>query len=269
MPVTIDPRIAARRKAVAESRARVDLRRFLWVAVFGGFVGLVFWVMTSPWLSVQEIRIFGADRSDPAGILAAQHVVDGRPLVAIRPQRVVEALQADPWVAAASVDLVFPDAVEVTVEERRPVAWLTVGAGWALVADDGVVVDHAEVPGGDDPVIRISTEDPGLGEPLDDVTVTGIVTFLDALPAELARGAVARITDGEVWALITGRNVRLGRPIEMGEKAAAVAAVIDRSTEGVIDVIAPARPALWSTSPVEAAEPEDPDNPQPQVEGDG
>lgn len=251
--MTIDPRMAARRQGVAESRARLDLRRFLWLAAVLVVLSALAWILTSPMLSVRTITILGASNADPSQILIDQNVVDGRPLIAIRPGRVAEALEADPWVKAASVELVFPDTVDVTIAERVAIAWISLGDRWGLVAGDAVVLEYGNRPE-IGPIVELVGEDPGLGASVDGLSVVGAIEFISSLPTELAGVTSVTELDGELWATVGTRQVRLGRAVEMTAKAAAVSALIDSDVEGVIDVIAPARPAIWALQPPDDAD---------------
>lgn len=259
--MTIDPRISERRQRVAEERARFDVRRVIWFLVVLGSLGLAFWLVTSPLLSVQTITIFGATHAQVEEVLAAQQVVEGRPLIAIRSDSVAEAIESDPWVRSAGVELVFPSHVEVTVEERVAVAWVPTGARWGLIADDGVVVRYADEPSSEAAPVQIRAEDPGLGLTVSEPEILGAVAFLQALPADLAATAIVRLADQEMWAWVAERNVRLGRPIDMAAKASALAAIIDSAPPGVIDMIAPTRPAIWADSDGSV-------NPRPPDEGE-
>lgn len=260
--MTIDPRIVARRSQVAEGHAKSDLRRVLLLALAAAMIGGTIWLLTSPYMSVQDIVTYGADNSNVAGILAREGVMEGRPLIAIRAGSVAERLEEDPWIAEAAVELVFPNLVEVTVAERTGAAWIDVGRHWAQVARDGVVVGYAPAPPPGAPVVRLPAADPGLGEVLTDDMVVGGITFMGALPAALARGATVRADAGEVWAEVGDRPVRLGTATDMAAKAAAVAAVIGQTEEGVIDVIAPSRPAVRPGGGPSS-------DPQVEVESDG
>jgi cell division septal protein FtsQ len=260
--MSIDPRMAARRKRVAETRARLDLRRFLWVMVGAAGVAFLAWFLTSPILSVDSITVFGATNADPMPVLAEQQVVEGRPLIAIRPGRVAEALESDPWIRAASVELVFPDRVEVNIDERIPVAWVSFEAGWALVDVDGVAVQFGPPPG-TGATIRVPGtvgEPSKAGQATTDQTVLGALEFVAALPGIEAAATSVFVQDDELWATVGERRVRLGRPIEMRAKAAAVLVLLDATQPGVIDVIAPTRPAIWSLQPVTPEPAEEPDN---------
>ena len=264
--MTIDPRMAARRTRVAEGRAKSDLRRLLWLAGTAAAIGGVIWLLFSPYLSVNRIAVFGATNAEVSAALAEEGVTEGRPLVAIRSGRVEARLEADPWVRDASVELVFPDLVEVTVAERTSAAWINVASGWAEIASDGTVVGYADTPPEGAPIVRFTTTDPGLGMPLENTLAVGAVAFIGALPDRLADSLVVREDAGEMWASVLGRTVRLGTSVDMEAKAAAVAAVMEQGTAltveepgGVIDVIAPSRPAVWSTSQVEVGTGEVPD----------
>ena len=249
--MTMDSRLQERRREVAEDRARVDVRRVVWLLVVLGSVGAAVWLVTSPMLSVRTISTFGATNAQVSRVLAAERVVEGRPLVAIRSASVAEALEADPWVRFAGVELIFPSHVEITIEERIGVAWVPMSSRWGLVADDGVLVAYSPQPTNEADGVQIRTSDVGLGVRIEEPDVLGAVVFLIALPDDLARRTSIHLRDGELWARVGERDVRLGRPIDMDAKASALEAIIGSAPPGVIDVIAPARPAVWSVEPAE------------------
>lgn len=247
--MTMDPRLAARRRRVAEHHAKDNVRKLVILAGLAVVIGAVVWLLNSPFLSVRTLTIYGASQSEAAQILEDRELVEGRPLVAIRSGAVADALREDPWVRDASVELVFPDSVEITVVERRPAVWVSFGRRWGLVADDGVVVEYTTQRPELAPYVHAVTEDPGLGRAITDHMVLGAVDFVMALPIDLVAGTVLRNLEGEMWASVTERDVRLGHPADMAAKAAALAAIIHDSTGGVIDVIAPARPTFRTDHP--------------------
>ena len=248
--MTMDPRLSERRREVAEDHARVDVRRVVWLLATLGSIGLAIWLATSPMLSVQTIAVFGAENAQVIEVLTAQEVVNGRPLIAIRTGPVAAALAEDPWVRAAGVELIFPSHVEVTIEERVAAVWTqsddSRSQRWVLVAEDGVAVRYGDSPTTEGVLVEIPIADPGLGSTIADPFVLGAIEFVSALPPTLASTTSIRLSEGDLWAWVDGRNVRLGQPSEMEAKALAVAAIIDSSPPGVIDVIAPSRPAVWA-----------------------
>ena len=248
----IDPDIARRRSQVAEQKARSLLLRSLMILAALGAAGLIAWLLNSPYLSIEEVRVKGASNAAVEEVLVRHQVVEGRPLAAIRAGSVEEGLAADPWVVSASVRLVFPTRIEVYVQERAPVAWMPMEGRWALLADDGVIVDYADAPRSAGSVIHIEVEDPGLGGEVENEDVYGALRFLEALPDDLAAQSAVHMIGEEIWVNLGNRPVRQGTPIEMTSKAESLHAVIGIAPEGVIDVTAPGRPAV---SPWKAVKP--------------
>lgn len=248
----MDPDIARRRSQVAEQKARSLLLRSLMILAALGAAGLIAWLLNSPYLSIEEVMVKGASNAAVEEVLARHQVVEGRPLAAIRVGSVEEGLAADPWVVSASVRLVFPTRIEVYVQERAPVAWMPMEGRWALLADDGVIVDYVDDPRPDGSVIHIAVEDPGLGGEVENEDVFGALRFLEALPDDLAAQSAVRMIGEEIWVNMGNRPVRLGTPIEMASKAESLHAVIGIAPDGVIDVTAPGRPAV---SPWKAVKP--------------
>ena len=216
-------------------------------------VGGIAWFLTSPYMSVNEVFLQGVSRSGVEEILARHQVVAGRPMVAIQVGSVEEGLVTDPWVASASVKLVFPTRVEVHVQERMAVAWMPFGGRWALLADDGVILEYSDNPTPSGSVIRIPADDPGLGSVVSVPTVSGALQFLSALPEELAKETTVRASGDELWVRVASRTVRLGMPVDIDSKAASLLAIIKLAPEGIIDVSAPGRPAIRTWDTIEPA----------------
>ena len=240
----VDPRIVRRRLEVAEQQARSRVRRSLVVLMVLAGVGCAAWLLVSPYMSVRSVVVEGTTRGEVEQILAREMVVEGRPLMAIRVVSVEEELEADPWIESASVKLVFPTQVEVYVREREAVAWMRLNDRWGLLAGDGVVIDYSDTPTPVRSMIRIPTEDPGLGGSVDNEDVFGALRFLEALPEDLARRSVLEVAEEELWVSVGYRRVRLGLSVDMEAKATSLLAVMDSDPDGVIDVTAPSRPAI-------------------------
>ena len=240
----IDPDIARRRSQVAEQQARSLLRRSLMILAALGAAGGIAWLLNSPYLSIEEVAVTGASNAAVDEILARHQVVEGRPLASVRAGAVEESLAADPWVVSASVKLVFPTRIEVYVKERTSIAWLPLEGGWALLAEDGVIVYYSDSSDATRSGILIEAEDPGLGGVVEDDYVYGALRFLEGLSSGLAPQSAVRLIEGELWAKVSSRAVRLGAPVEMASKAESLQAVIAAAPDGVIDVTAPGRPAV-------------------------
>jgi cell division protein FtsQ len=243
--MSIDQRLIERRREVAEDRARRNVSRLVRFLVVLALVGIGVWVLMSPFLSVKEVVVTGVAASRAHEILADEKVVAGRPMILIRPESVADALQRDPWVRGVSVTANWPGTVVVEVEERTPVAWTETGGGWDRRAVDGVVLPSDSGPDGSMPQARLASVPDADAEK--SPMVLGALEFAAALPRGLWPGTVIRVeANGELWAEVSGYQVRLGRPIEMEDKALSLAALLAESPArgSILTVIAPRNPAV-------------------------
>ncbi|HZD03803.1 MAG TPA: FtsQ-type POTRA domain-containing protein, partial [Longimicrobiales bacterium] len=201
------------------------------------------WALRSPFLSVEEVSISGAARSHPGAVLSSLGMGEGTPLISVDTVRLAAAMEEDPWVAEAEVSRDWPRRLVVSVTERAPVAWVETAGGWVHVAADGVVLETGS-PGEGDPILAVpALAADALGE---DPAATGALEFLDSLRDDLAGGASVAVVGEELQAQVGDVEVRLGRPVEMQQKARALAGVMDAGVEpgSVITLIAPTRPAV-------------------------
>ncbi len=241
----IDPRLAERRREVAEDRARRKVSRLVVLLVCLGVVGATVWLFLSPLLSVSTVTTSGIAASSAQTVLTEQGVIEGNPLILIRPGRVESALESDPWVLESMVDLDWPTGVVVLVHERVPTAWLETADGWGLYAPDGVRLAAAEQPDPALPWIQLGPVSPDETETSGDVL--GALEFTAALSQELREGTKVRTeAGGEIWAEVAGFQVRLGRPVEMRAKALSLAALLREAPAAgsILTLIAPTHPAI-------------------------
>lgn len=253
----LDRRMAARRRSVQEDGARRRLRRLLYVLAALAIVAAGIWLLLSPIMAVDAIVLHGAERSGAGPILAEAGVQYGVPTAGVRPGRVEGLLREDPWIIDADVSVTWPGSVEVVILEHDPVAWVATGRDWMLVSATGDILEVG-TPVGDAP--RIELLGTPLGRPgtvVDDPAAVGAALFVAGLPESARSGLKITGTGRGLWAEAGGHVVRLGRAVEMAEKAAALGAIlVDDLQECVsIDLISPLWPALSCDS-------------QPEVEGE-
>jgi hypothetical protein len=242
--MTIDPRLAERRREVAEDRARRKVGRLVRLLVALGSVGALVWLLFSPLLSVAEVTTSGIRVSSAHAVLVEHGVVAGRPMILIRPEGIEDVLKADPWVKEAVVETEWPNRVLVAVEERVPTAWVRTEEGWGRLAVDGVELSSAPEP---DPGLPWIDLGPTGSDEGSQRRLLGALEFADSLTEELREGARVRVeVDGELWAEVAGFQVRLGRAVEMRAKALSVAALIREqpATGSILTLIAPTHPAV-------------------------
>ena len=146
--------------------------------------------------------------------------------------------------------------MEIEVAEHVPVAVVQTGDGFVHVAAAGAVVQRLEDPTGWVVIAGVDHLGVRVGDVVDGPALPGALEFVVALPPDLAAATLVTIgAEGQLSAAVGGHDVRLGRPIDMGPKAAALVALIELGLEpgSIVDVTAPRRPAVG--------------NPQAEVEG--
>jgi len=242
--MAIDPRLAERRREVAEDRARRKVGRLIRLLIVVALIGGAAWLLLSPILSVDEVTTTGVEVSTAHSVLVAHDVVAGTPMILIRTGEIESALESDPWIREAVVELDWPGRVSVRVEERDPVAWLSTGETWGSFAVDGVQLASAPEP---DPTLPWIDLGPETGNDEDSRLVLGALEFAAALPQDLKEGTRVRLeSDRELWAEVAGYEVRLGRAVEMTAKALSLAALIRQQPApgSILTLLAPTHPAV-------------------------
>jgi cell division protein FtsQ len=241
----IDPRMADRRKAVLERGARKGIKRAIILLVIVSLLAGVIWLLQSSYLSVHEIDVTGSDRPDVSEAILRAGIEEGVPLILVRTGEAVDELEALPWIRAAEVRRVYPDRVEVAVDQRRAVVWMWDSGSYAVLDIEGVVLEYVTSVVVGTPVLQLGIRHVAEGEAHSDPAVLGGVEFIAALGGVLS-GVEVRQEEGELIGLFDGHDIRLGRPVDMAAKASALLAVLaDGLQEGSsINLIAPARPAV-------------------------
>ena len=240
----MDPRLADRRRRVAEDRARSNMARLIRFLVFvAGVAGLV-WFAQSPFLSVSEIVVTGASRVDVRQVLQDHDVTEGRAMVVLDLDEPERLLSVNPWVEQVSIARKWPTSVIVEVVERTPAVNVRFANGWSLVAADGTVLERVDAPAPDLPQAEFDTVPSRDGG--EDLQVVGAVEYLAGLPGQYKLGAVVRPATEGLEAVVDGFTVRLGGPFEMTSKAAVTGALLDTGLEegAILTVVAPASPAV-------------------------
>jgi cell division protein FtsQ len=246
--MSIDPRLRERRKTIAEDNAKRSVSRLLKFLMFVMVAGAGVWLAFSPWLSVSQVTTTGIQAGQSHSVLVDHGVTAGTPMILISEPTVERALLEDPWVAEAEVGIDWPDRVTVAVVERVPVAWVLTETGWTRRALDGVALPSDPDP--DDEMARIEMPDLDDEEALESAELLGALEFVAHLDGRFHSGTVVTSDDGETWATVSGFQVRLGRPVDMGEKALSLGALLNEDiAEGsTLVLIAPTNPAVMTPS---------------------
>jgi hypothetical protein len=82
------------------------------------------------------------------------------------------------------------------------------------------------------------------------IELTGALEFVAALPVDLHSGTVITHHEEELWATVSGYEVRLGRSDDMAEKALSLTALLEEEPPNGsrLTLIAPTHPATLSPS---------------------
>lgn len=249
--MTVDPKLTERRRTVAEDNAKKSMSRLLKFLLFLLLVGSLLWLLFSPWLSVKQVTTSGVLASSSHSVLTEEGVVAGTPMILVGTSRVEERLLEDPWVAEAAVHRVWPNEVTVDVVERTPTAWVRTEDTWTRRAVDGVALPSGADP--DKDMAWIEMSDLTDREATESTDLLGALEFVEALPTDLRPGTVVTRVDGEVWATVADYKVRLGRAVDMTEKALSLDALLDQGIpEGsTVVLIAPTNPAVETPEQVD------------------
>ena len=134
------------RRAAERGRARTRprLRRWLWLAALVlvlVLLGAGGWrLYSSPWLTISDVRVSGAQTLSPDDLRETAAVAGQRYFTA-NTAAAVKRLLALPRVKSATVTRRFPHSATISVVERQPAGvWLNGGVEYVVDAD-GVVLD--------------------------------------------------------------------------------------------------------------------------------
>jgi len=242
-----DPATAAATAAERSRRAfarRQRARRWLaWrplalvAAVLLGVGGLLWLVLASPVLDLEEVRVEGAGQLTADEVLAAAAVPE-RPLARLDLEAVEERVEGLAAVREAEVSRSWPDAVVVRVEEREALAVVAVSGAWRALDGEGVLFRTFErAPAG---LPRIVTP---AGLRSDAVTEGArvVASLPVALRPRLDRIEV-RTVDDIALVLDDGRRVVWGSADESDAKAQVADALLSAVRAQVYDVSVPGQP---------------------------
>jgi cell division protein FtsQ len=246
---SVDPRFTARRAAVVRRDRRWRLIVAIGVATLVVLGGAAWPLTHSPLFAARALTVRGSQHTPAAVVLAAAGLAQHPPLGDVNVGASAAAIESLPWVAHASVVRHWPDAVVVTVTERRPVAVVaSASGGWALVDRTGRVLSHVSMPPSGSVQL---VSDGNAGRP--GSTLRGAAAPLRvtaSLPTAFASlvSAVAPTTGGGIdFSLSDGIGVIFGSPTQLEAKFEDVAAVLAGAqlvAGSIIDVSVPDAPTV-------------------------
>lgn len=256
-PVTVDERIAERRREVRDERRRARLRRTLTMLALLALLAVGYAVERSPLVALSEIQVGGADRLDPDTVIETAALELGTSTLRLDLGEAEERVRALPAVDDVEARRVDPLTVRITIVERQPVLVAASGPDRVLVDADGVVLAQGVEDGLVPVLLPARATLPRPGERVAELPALAAAHAIHGqLPSEL-RTRVARIeahSADEVDLRLRMPDaepvlVHLGRAERLDEKVRALLAVLGDVGDvavSTIDVRAPATPVVRS-----------------------
>jgi cell division septal protein FtsQ len=138
---------AARRKNTSLAlRLRLAgrvVRAALILAALGGCAyALTGYVRETEHLLVRTVRVSGAEILDSGYVAALSGVTKADNLLMLDAEAVAGKVRVEPYVKSCEVRRLFPDLVEIAIEEREPYAALLVGGRTYLIDKERVVLSE-------------------------------------------------------------------------------------------------------------------------------
>jgi cell division protein FtsQ len=253
-----DRRMAERRKAILATRAR-RRRRILGYGLLAIALAVgVAYLIRTPLFGLSAVRVEGTRAVTEAEVVTASQVRLGEPYLGLDLAAIRTRVAALPRVATVRVARDYPSSLRITVSERPPVASVSSGSVFWLVAADGTVLDAAGRRPAELPyVAAVPLPDgirPGSRLPPGN-ELANALTALGGMAPQLKRqvtGVNARSVDSLEFTLKDGTRVLYGLAVDQPAKDAAVLLVrrtLKREGREAqrIDVRNPSAPTVTAT----------------------
>jgi len=141
----IEPRLRDRRIAVKRAAGRKRLKWMLAITVVVVLVIAALAVLGSGLFSIDEVRVEGAEQTDPDALAEIVADLEGRPVLRVDTDAIEARLETLPWVDDARVTTDFPDGATIELRERTAVATVQDrDGGWSILDADGRVLAASE-----------------------------------------------------------------------------------------------------------------------------
>jgi cell division protein FtsQ len=235
-----------RRPLDARSRPRAAGRLTWSAVVVFAVVGAASLAVHSPLFRARTIDISGISHLTRAQVVRAAGVSSATNVFFADTSAIEARLQAQPWVAEATVVRALPSTLRIVIAERRPVVAVDDGAAFRLLAGDGTLLAVAH----DDEGLPVVRRPAARARRTVTLTPSDAAAALAPLPPAVGDdvAAVAESAGGGlILRMRSGGAIEYGPPGAAGAKADALAALLRWSSrEGRsidrADVSVPAAP---------------------------
>ena len=132
------------------------------IAIVAGCVALVLAVVAAlpftPAMPVDDVNVEGAVNLPAEEVTSLSGVETGTPMARVDVRRAAQDVATNPWVDSVTVKRNWPNAVDVTVVEHTPVAWIDQGGEPHLINSEGQDFVVAQPPVGAVQLVDIGEE---------------------------------------------------------------------------------------------------------------
>lgn len=191
--------------------------------ISGLILGFVVYV---PLFTLQEVKIIGATYITEEDVLKIGNIYMGEPLFQLETDSVASRLSQDLRIEEVSVRRSLPNALEVTIKERRPIATISCDYGYLDMDKSGKILDsYKTLKAMPIPIIMGATvKDKYIGDEVEDPLVKKILEFLQKMDAEsLNKISEVAIVSADYIVAYTNTErsvqIRIGKLERLDEKA--------------------------------------------------
>jgi cell division protein FtsQ len=214
--------------------ARTGAVAFLGLAILRGILlGGYLDYEGSPWMKLpgkmaglagmaaEDIKITGLVHQEPEAILTAIGIAPGGSLIGFDAGHARRLLESLDWVAAAKVQRLFPNQLEIAVTERQPFAIWQRGGAYYVIDRDGAAMSNISAS-------QMTNLPLVTGEGAQ-TTAAELINQLEAFPALMLQvKAAARVGDRR-WNLYLDSGVKVLLPEDGVDEALAQVARLDET----------------------------------------
>ena len=151
------PEPISRYQAPGSARMLARLRWLLTIVPILFVAAGTYYVLNSPWLTIQEVRIQGTENLDQASLIEISGL-KGRSMFGLPVDGARRRLMSIPQVKSVSIERDWPDGVTIRLEERQPVAFWSVGGQDYVVSDGGYVLGGGAPDGPAPRIVEVGNE---------------------------------------------------------------------------------------------------------------
>ena len=225
-PVTPEPAMEGPEPGIDETPHRRRKRMSAIAVIVAAVLAATAMGLTrSPLFHARTIRVHGASHLTRSEVLRVAQIAVGINVFLLDAGGVERRLEADPWVAEATISKHFPATLVVDIQERSPVAVIESTGLLRLVAEDWTLLDAAG-PGVSLPLIASAeTTMPELTPIAVHDAARAVAAMASVLRRQVAQ--VAILADGTLRVdLRSGAPISYGTAVDLVAKAEALQALI-------------------------------------------